>query len=74
MTSFNCHANEAADVQLLWRGQEAFEAALELIASAENGVRQHHQQTGTAAEQFVWRQDILRPAADAKQVHGQASR
>lgn len=68
MTNFSRHANGAADMQLLWQGQEAFEAALELIASAEHGVRQHHQQTGTAAEQFLWHQDILRPAADAKQV------
>jgi hypothetical protein len=58
----------AVDLQLLWRGQQAFETALELIALAEDGVQQLSQQTGTAAEQFVWRQDILRPAADAKQV------
>ena len=58
----------AVDLQLLWRGQQAFETALELIGLAEAGVQQVSQQTGTAAEQFVWRQDILRPAADAKQV------
>lgn len=58
-----------ADLQLLWKGQEAFETALDLIASAEHCSRQHAKQTGTVAEQFVWRQDILRPAADARQVH-----
>ena len=58
----------AVDLQLLWQGQQAFETALELIGLAEAGVQQDSQQTGTAAEQFVWRQDILRPAADAKQV------
>ncbi len=58
----------AVDLQLLWQGQQAFETALELIALAKAGVQQLSQQTGTAAEQFVWRQDILRPAADAKQV------
>lgn len=56
--------------KLLWRGQQAFETALELIGLAEAGVQQVSQQTGTAAEQFVWRQDILRPAADAKQAAG----
>ena len=58
----------AVDLQLLWRGQQAFETALELIGLAEAAVQHNSQQTGTAAEQFVWRQDILRPAADAKQV------
>ncbi|KAL0055085.1 hypothetical protein WJX82_006839 [Trebouxia sp. C0006] len=56
--------------KLLWQGQQAFETALELIAEAEAGAQQLSQQTGTAADQFVWRQDILRPAADAKQAAG----
>ncbi|DBA97380.1 TPA: hypothetical protein ACH3X1_015107 [Trebouxia sp. C0004] len=56
--------------KVLWQGQQAFETALELIALAEDGAQQLSQQTGTAAEQFVWRQDILRPAADAKQAVG----
>ena len=51
-------------LQLLWKGQEAFEAALDLIAAAEHACKQ----TDAAPEPFVWRQDILRPAADASQV------
>lgn len=51
-------------LQLLWKGQEAFEAALDLIAAAEHACKQ----TGAAPEPFVWRQEILRPAADASQV------
>lgn len=51
-------------VQLLWKGQEAFEAALELIAAAEHASKQ----SDPVSEPFVWRQDILRPAADASQV------
>ncbi|KAL0035211.1 hypothetical protein WJX79_006153 [Trebouxia sp. C0005] len=56
--------------KLLWQGQQAFETALELIGLAEAGAQQLSQRTGTTAEQFVWRQDILRPAADAKQTAG----
>lgn len=55
-------------LQLLWKGQEAFEAALKLIAAAEHASQRHAQQSGTVSEQFVWRQDILRPAADPSQV------
>ena len=51
-------------LQLLWKGQEAFEAALELIAAAEHACGQANRKP----EPFVWRQDILRPAADASQV------
>ena len=51
-------------LQLLWKGQEAFEAALDLIAAAERACKQ----TNATTEPFVWRQDILRPAADASQV------
>ena len=51
-------------LQLLWKGQEAFKAALNLIAAAEHAC----EQTDAIPEPFVWRQDILRPAADASQV------
>ena len=55
-------------MQLLWKGQEAFEAALDLIAAAEHASQQQSVHTEAASEQFVWRQDILRPAADSSQV------
>ena len=51
-------------LQLLWKGQEAFESALDLIAAAEHACKQ----TDATPKPFVWRQDILRPAADASQV------
>lgn len=51
-------------LQLLWKGQEAFEAALDLVAAAEHACKQ----TEACSEPFVWRQDILRLAADASQV------
>lgn len=57
-------ASLCAMLQLLWKGQEAFEAALDLIAAAEHACKQ----TDATPEPFVWRQDILRPAADASQV------
>ncbi|KAL3149187.1 hypothetical protein ABBQ32_002016 [Trebouxia sp. C0010 RCD-2024] len=52
--------------KLLWKGQEAFEAALELIAAAEHASNE----SKPASDPFVWRQDILRPAADASQAAG----
>ena len=55
-------------LQLLWKGQDALETALDLISVAERASQQHDLQTQTATEQFVWRQDILRPAADSSQV------
>ena len=55
-------------LQLLWKGQDAFETALDLISAAEHASQQHALLTQTATEQFVWRQDILRPAADVSQV------
>ena len=55
-------------MQLLWNGREAFQAALETVAAAEHAARQDEAQLGREPQQFVWRQDMLRPATDAKQV------
>lgn len=46
--------------QLLWRGEEAMEAALQLLRAA--------QQHADGAERISWAQPLLRPAADAKQA------
>lgn len=55
-------------MQLLWNGQMAFKAALELIEAAEHASQQDAAHQGTEPQQFVWRQDLLRPALDARQV------
>ena len=46
--------------QLLWRGEEAMAAALQLLQAA--------QQHAAGAERISWAQPLLRPAADAKQA------
>ena len=50
---------------MLWRGGEAFQAALRLVEAAEGAANDAH---GSRAEPVVWRQPIMRPAADLKQV------
>ena len=55
-------------MQVLWNGQEAFKAALDLVAAAEHASQQDTAQQGLEPQQFVWRQDMLRPASNAKQV------
>ena len=52
-------ASPTGVVQELWRGFEAFGEALQLLKVAE-------QYAGD--QQVAWRQDIMRPALDRKQV------
>eukprot|EP00873_Tetraselmis_striata_P043043 jgi/Tetstr1/463307/TSEL_008231.t1 len=47
--------------KLLWKGAEGVEAALELVAAAEQ-----HAEPGTPG--FVWRSGLLRPAKSSKQA------
>ena len=51
-------------MKVLWRGLEAFEAALGLVQAAEDAARQGE---GLSLD-FTWRDGILRPAPSQKQV------
>ena len=55
-------------LQVLWNGWEAFQAALDLVAAAEDASQLDAAQQAKEPQKFVWRQDMLRPATDAKQV------
>ena len=51
-------------LQVLWMGQVAMQAALELLHVAQSFERR----TNTGAEPLSWAQPFLRPAANAKQA------
>ena len=53
------YASPTSGVQELWRGFEAFGEALQLLRVAEQCA---------GDQQVAWRQDIMRPALDRKQV------
>ena len=54
-------------VQLLWRGGEAFVDALKLVAAAE-AAADVLRAAGEDIGPFVWRQPLMRPAASAEQA------
>ena len=59
MACCRTHAPPASRLQELWRGFEAFGEALQLLKVAEQCA---------GDQQVAWRQDIMRPALDRKQV------
>ena len=54
--------------RLLWRGEEAMAAALELAAAAEQAAARSGPQDPDEEERFVWRQELLRLAGKARTV------